>query len=135
LIVQMFNPYVPEEDIEVFLKRFVDLTAKGTKIMDRNRYWTGKIRFFARLRTASTQEDGFLHPPAMFFIGANRGYLSYPGQPLTCRRCGGEGHFAANCRELMCKRCGKTGHLGADCKATKTCNLCGENGHLYKDCP
>uniref|UniRef100_W5LX10 CCHC-type domain-containing protein n=1 Tax=Lepisosteus oculatus TaxID=7918 RepID=W5LX10_LEPOC len=135
--VDHFEPQadVPEEDIEVFLRRFVDITAKGTKIIDRNGYWTGKIRYFVRLRTVSMQEDGFLHPPAMFFIGVNREYLNYPGQPLTCRRCVGEGHFAANCRELVCKRCGKAGHLGADCKMARTWNLCGEEGHLYKDCP
>ncbi|MBN3317978.1 ZCHC3 protein, partial [Atractosteus spatula] len=135
LVVQMFNPYVPEEDMEVFLKRFVDVTTKGVRITDRNGYWSGKFRYFVRLRTLSAQEDGYLHPPAMFFIGVNRGYVNYPGQPLTCRRCRGEGHFAANCREPVCKRCGTAGHQGAECKAARTCNLCEEEGHLYKDCP
>ncbi|MBN3313979.1 ZCHC3 protein, partial [Atractosteus spatula] len=135
LTVHMFNPYVPEEDVEIFLRRFVDITAKSTKVIDRNRYWTGKRKYFVRLRTISAQEDGFLHPPATFYIGVNRGYLHYPGQPLTCRRCGKEGHFAANCKEVVCRKCGKTGHVGASCKKGKTCNLRGEEGHLYKDCP
>ncbi|MBN3312980.1 ZCHC3 protein, partial [Atractosteus spatula] len=135
LTVHMFNPYVPEEDVEIFLRRFVDITAKSTKVIDRNKYWTGKRKYFVRLRTISAQEDGFLHPPATFYIGVNRGYLHYPGQPLTCRRCGKEGHFAANCKEVVCRKCGETGHVGASCKKGKTCNLCGEEGHLYKDCP
>ncbi|MBN3323625.1 ZCHC3 protein, partial [Atractosteus spatula] len=134
LTVTMFNPYVPEEDIVCFLKRFVDIQGIGVKLIDRKNYWTGRRRYRVRFRADGSSPDGLLHPPASFEIGSNRGYLFYYGQPSVCRRCRKEGHHVVDCRERICRRCEGVGHLSSECKEERRCNLCGGAGHVFKDC-
>ncbi|MBN3317972.1 ZCHC3 protein, partial [Atractosteus spatula] len=135
LTVHVFNPYMAEEDIVSFLKRFVDVQDEGVKLLDKKKYWSGKRRYRVRFRFSAQASDGLLHPPASFTIGSNNGYLFYPGQPLTCRRCGQEGHIALNCTEQICRRCGGIGHVGSACTEDIKCNLCGKPGHAYRECP
>uniref|UniRef100_W5NM69 CCHC-type domain-containing protein n=1 Tax=Lepisosteus oculatus TaxID=7918 RepID=W5NM69_LEPOC len=135
LTVAMFNPYVPEEDIVCFLKRFVDIQGMGVKVLDKKGYWTGKRRFKVRFRPNGSAPDGLLHPPATFEIGPNRGYLYYYGQPLVCRRCRKEGHNVVDCRERVCRRCEGVGHFTSECTEEMKCNLCGGEGHVFRDCP
>ncbi|MBN3324299.1 ZCHC3 protein, partial [Atractosteus spatula] len=135
LIVHMYNPHVPEPDIVTFLRRFVDVQGGGQKVVDEERIWTFKRRYLVRLRQSPTTPGGVLYPPANFTIGPNRGYLMYSGQPQTCRRCGQEGHLAAECSTEVCRRCGRTGHVATACSFQQLCNLCGEPGHLYRACP
>ncbi|MBN3324692.1 ZCHC3 protein, partial [Atractosteus spatula] len=135
ITVHMFNGNVPESIVSIFLKRFVDLQGEGKKVMDEENVWTAKWRYMARFRTCLMTPGGVLHPPATFTIGPNRGYLMYPGQPKTCRRCGQEGHLVVDCRTEICRRCGRTGHVAAVCHHALVCNLCGEEGHLYRNCP
>ncbi|MBN3314464.1 ZCHC3 protein, partial [Atractosteus spatula] len=113
-----------------FLKRFVDIQGIGVKIMDKKNIWTGKRHFRVRFRANGSAPDGFLHPPASFEIGPNRGYLFYYGQP----RCRKEGHNVVDCRERICRRCEGVGHLSSECKEERRCNLCGGAGHVFKDC-
>ncbi|MBN3318780.1 ZCHC3 protein, partial [Atractosteus spatula] len=135
LTVHMFNPYVAEEDILNFLKRFVDVQDEGVKQIDKRKYWTGNRRYRVRFRFSEQAADGLVHPPATFAIGSNRGYLFYPGQPLTCRRCGQEGHMALNCEAQICRQCDGIGHISSMCTEEIKCNLCGKQGHVYRECP
>ncbi|MBN3314465.1 ZCHC3 protein, partial [Atractosteus spatula] len=135
LTVHMFNPFVQEAEIVIFLKRFVDIQGSGIKVIDSQNYWTGKRRFMVRLKTNESVEGGFIHPPASFSIGPNRGFLVYPGQPMVCRNCAAGGHVAAECKVVCCRRCGGLGHKAEKCSRPLTCNLCGEAGHLYRTCP
>lgn len=65
--------------------------------MERFGNWNGKRRFEAKLRQDSLGVGGLSHPPGSFSIGPDRGYLSYPGQPEFCWRCGIFGHTKAVC--------------------------------------
>ncbi|MBN3321518.1 ZCHC3 protein, partial [Atractosteus spatula] len=135
LTVHMFNPYVVEGDILMFLKRFVDVQGEGVKQIDRKKYWTGNWRYRVRFRFSEQAADGLAHPPATFAIGSDRGYLFYPGQPLACRRCGQEGHMALNCETQICRRCDGIGHTSSLCTEEIKCNLCGKRGHVFRECP
>uniref|UniRef100_W5NN66 CCHC-type domain-containing protein n=1 Tax=Lepisosteus oculatus TaxID=7918 RepID=W5NN66_LEPOC len=135
LYVHMHNPFIPEEDIVTFLRRYVDVQGSGTKERDEKGYWTGRRRFLVRLRPGAAPEGGVVHPPPAFSIGANGGTVRYPGQPKVCHRCGKEGHVVATCPSKVCRKCGAEGHLAADCRAVVRCNLCGMQGHLYNVCP
>uniref|UniRef100_W5NLC3 CCHC-type domain-containing protein n=1 Tax=Lepisosteus oculatus TaxID=7918 RepID=W5NLC3_LEPOC len=133
--VHMFNPHVPEADISIFLKRFLDIQGEGKKVLDEEGIWNFKRRYMARFRPSKTSLGGVLHPPATFYIGPNRGYLVYSGQPKTCRKCGQEGHLVVDCVEQLCRRCGQIGHSAVSCREDMVCNLCGGQGHAYRACP
>ncbi|MBN3320552.1 ZCHC3 protein, partial [Atractosteus spatula] len=125
LQVHMLNPFVPEEEILFFLRRFVDIQGPGHKVLDAGGYWNCRRKYLARFRSNAALGGAVVHPPASFMIGSNRGYLFYPGQPGGCRRCGKEGHVVVNCPSMICRRCGVEGHVVSNCTAEITCNLCG----------
>uniref|UniRef100_A0A3P9DIP1 CCHC-type domain-containing protein n=1 Tax=Maylandia zebra TaxID=106582 RepID=A0A3P9DIP1_9CICH len=93
-------------------------------------------------------EDGYCHPPAVFSIGADRGFLVYAGQPQACRKCGSTGHNADRCEQMRCRSCGKIGHITKDCKEPRksdrgflvyagqpqACRKCGSTGHNADSC-
>uniref|UniRef100_A0AAX7TMQ6 CCHC-type domain-containing protein n=1 Tax=Astatotilapia calliptera TaxID=8154 RepID=A0AAX7TMQ6_ASTCA len=81
-----------------------------------------------------TTEDGYCHPPAVFSIGADRGFLVYAGQPQACRKCGSTGHNADNCEQVRCRSCGKNGHITRDCKEPRRCHLCETIEHVLWGC-
>lgn len=131
----MYNPFVVDEDIVTFLKRFCDVLHSGTKIKDSLGFWNGKRMYKVRLRPREGAHGGVIHPPGSFSIGSNRGYLYYPGQPIRCRRCGEEGHNAEGCKKDFCRKCQKGGHTTATCVAQAECNLCGDSDHIFRNCP
>ncbi len=115
----------------------------GERLKDRFGIWTGKRRYLVKLRTdissssssSSSPSGGLVHPPGSFFIGSNRGFLHYPGQPVYCRRCGVQGHVKADCTGQRCRFCGSAEHIASACPEPKTCSLCGERDHLFRVCP
>uniref|UniRef100_W5NLU8 CCHC-type domain-containing protein n=1 Tax=Lepisosteus oculatus TaxID=7918 RepID=W5NLU8_LEPOC len=135
LTIHLFNHRVPERDIITFLSRFVDVQGEGQKDLDALRVWTGKRRYTVRLKPKPSEGEGVVHPPAYFTIGPNRGYLFYPGQPVTCKKCFQRGHVAANCPGGVCRKCKATTHETKDCTKVLTCDLCGAEGHVYRVCP
>ncbi|MBN3317011.1 ZCHC3 protein, partial [Atractosteus spatula] len=135
LYVQMHNPFVPEAEIVCFLKRYVDVVSAGRKMIDPERFWSGKRQFLVRFRAKGSEAGGVVHPPATFSIGPNRGFLHYSGMPAGCRICGELGHLAAKCGAVVCRRCGELGHATSGCTKRVVCNLCGDPGHLYRACP
>ncbi|XP_072129091.1 uncharacterized protein [Mobula birostris] len=129
----MFNPHVPVVDVLTFLARYVESVGTPADVKDGLGIWTSKRQVKVKLRLDSN--GGIIHPPSVFAIGGNRGYMVYAGQPRVCRNCGKEGHIAAQCRVVMCRNCKIEGHLTKDCTQAKACNLCGQAGHLYRACP
>uniref|UniRef100_W5LW39 CCHC-type domain-containing protein n=1 Tax=Lepisosteus oculatus TaxID=7918 RepID=W5LW39_LEPOC len=106
----LFNHRVPERDMITFLSRFVDVQGEGKKDLDVLKVWTGKRWYTVRLRPKPSECEGVVHPPAYFSIGPNRGYLFYPGQPVTCKKCFQRGHVATNCPGGVCRKCKATIH-------------------------
>ena len=61
----------------------------------------------------------------------------FDSNPITCFRCGTEGHRANECQKDVkkCFKCGKAGHVVADCRTNvPTCYNCGEQGHISTHC-
>ncbi len=125
-------------DVLTFLARYCETVKGGERLKDRFGIWTGKRRYLVKLRTdrsSSSSSGGLVHPPGSFFIGSNRGFLHYPGQPVYCRRCGVQGHVKADCTGQRCRFCGSAEHIASACPEPKTCSLCGERDHLFRVCP
>uniref|UniRef100_A0A8C4S1W5 CCHC-type domain-containing protein n=1 Tax=Erpetoichthys calabaricus TaxID=27687 RepID=A0A8C4S1W5_ERPCA len=76
-----------------------------------------------------------IHLPPVIQIGTVRGHVFYPGQPQVCRRCGNEGHKAADCAIIKCRNCKEEGHFTRDCRKPIKCSLCGQEAHVFKDSP
>uniref|UniRef100_A0A669CNT7 CCHC-type domain-containing protein n=1 Tax=Oreochromis niloticus TaxID=8128 RepID=A0A669CNT7_ORENI len=89
----------------------------------------GKGQFHIKLEMDKNSEDGYRHPPAVFSIGADRGFLVYAGQPQACRRCGSTGHEAE-----QCWNCNDVGHSMRDCTELKRCHLCESEEYMARDC-
>lgn len=132
LTVHIYNPFVEDGDVMAFLARHCEAVRGGERLRDKHGIWNGKRRFLVRLKMMG---GDIIHPPGSFSIGSNRGFLHYPGQPMYCRRCGGQGHIKSGCPGLRCRFCGMTDHSSAECKAPKKCSLCGSEEHLYRLCP
>ncbi|KAL3991378.1 hepcidin [Sarotherodon galilaeus] len=96
--------------------------------------WTGKRQFRIKLEGDPNSEDGLQHPPAVFSIGADRGFLVYAGQPLCCRKCGGKGHDIEHCDQVRCRNCNSVGHNTRACTEPKRCHLCESETHMARDC-
>lgn len=132
VIVHMFNPFVPEEDIMAFLNRYCLVVSRGKKLVDEDGFWTGKRQFVVGLRAVRGKDT---LPPHSFALGPHRGYLFFPGREGTCWSCGVPGHSKEQCTKVVCRQCGSPGHFAKDCKAPRSCSLCREVGHLFRGCP
>ena len=135
LTIHLYNPFVEDAEVMTFLERHCEAVKGGERVRDRFGIWTGKRRFFVKLRVDSAVPGSLVHLPGSISIGPNRGFLYYPGQPVYCRRCGGEGHVKTDCIGQRCRFCGKTDHVASACPAPKLCSLCGKADHLYRTCP
>uniref|UniRef100_A0A8C7F4X2 CCHC-type domain-containing protein n=1 Tax=Oncorhynchus kisutch TaxID=8019 RepID=A0A8C7F4X2_ONCKI len=98
-------------------------------------FWNGRRGFQALLREDPKGHGGYLHPPAMFSLGADRGTLFYTRQPPFCRRCMAYGHIFASCSTRKCRFCGSEEHEAKDCDKPKACHGCGSSAHLWRGCP
>ncbi|KAK3728104.1 hypothetical protein QZH41_003918 [Actinostola sp. cb2023] len=72
--------------------------------------------------------------PSYLKVGASQVKIYYSGQPQTCRKCGGVGHFARDCLDVQCFRCRQPGHVSRNCVEELKCNQCGEYGHTGWTC-
>ncbi|XP_015414919.1 PREDICTED: zinc finger CCHC domain-containing protein 3 [Myotis davidii] len=126
------NETVDVEDIETRLKRHCDVLAVPVTVTDRFGIWTGEYKCEIELRQG---EGGVRHLPGAFFLGAERGYSWYKGQPKTCFKCGSRTHLSGSCTQDRCFRCGEEGHLSPYCRKGIVCNLCGKRGHAFAQCP
>ncbi|XP_003802662.1 zinc finger CCHC domain-containing protein 3 [Otolemur garnettii] len=132
LFILFRNETVDVEDIVTWLKRHCDVLAVPVKVTDRFGIWTGEYKCEIELRQG---EGGVRHLPGAFFLGAERGYSWYKGQPKTCFKCGSRTHMSGSCTQDRCFRCGEEGHLSPFCRKGIVCNLCGKRGHAFAQCP
>lgn len=132
LFILFRNETVDVEDIVTWLKRHCDVLAVPVKVTDRFGIWTGEYKCEIELRQG---EGGVRHLPGAFFLGAERGYSWYKGQPKTCFKCGSRTHLSGSCTQDRCFRCGEEGHLSPYCRKGIVCNLCGKRGHAFAQCP
>ncbi|XP_006089613.1 zinc finger CCHC domain-containing protein 3, partial [Myotis lucifugus] len=109
-----------------------DVLAVPVKVTDRFGIWTGEYKCEIELRQG---EGGVRHLRGAFFLGAERGYSWYKGQPKTCFKCGSRTHLSGSCTQDRCFRCGEEGHLSPYCRKGIVCNLCGKRGHAFAQCP
>ena len=134
LVIHLYNPFVLETDILCFLHRYCSEVKEGTKVRNKYGFWTGKRRFMVKFKTDPLSAGGYQHPPGIFAIGPDRGYLYYPGMPVYCRRCGLYGHLKDDCKNEKCRNCGAE-HKTNECAAPKRCSLCSSPQHLFRACP
>ena len=59
----------------------------------------------------------------------------YPGQPLTCRKCGGIGHLGGGCTAPRCFNCEQPGHRAHQCPEPPLCGICRAEDHHDATCP
>uniref|UniRef100_A0A674B352 CCHC-type domain-containing protein n=1 Tax=Salmo trutta TaxID=8032 RepID=A0A674B352_SALTR len=133
--VTMYNPHVTDEEVRAFLGRYMDNVSSARRLRDSLGFWNGRRGFQALLREDPRGLGGYLHPPAMFSLGADRGTLHYARQPPFCRRCMAYGHTLASCSTRICRFCGSSGHEARDCDEPKACHGCGSVTHLWRRCP
>uniref|UniRef100_A0A4W5L7H3 CCHC-type domain-containing protein n=1 Tax=Hucho hucho TaxID=62062 RepID=A0A4W5L7H3_9TELE len=133
--VNMYNPHVKDEEVRAFLGRYVDNVSSARYLRDSLGFWNGRRGFQVLLREDPKGIGGYLHPPAMFSLGADRGTLYYARQPPFCRRCMAYGHILASCSSRKCRFCGSGKHEAKDCDEPKACHGCGSSAHLWRDCP
>uniref|UniRef100_A0A673WIC1 CCHC-type domain-containing protein n=1 Tax=Salmo trutta TaxID=8032 RepID=A0A673WIC1_SALTR len=133
--VNIYNPHVKDEEVRAFLGRYMDKVSSARLLRDSLGFWNGRRGFQALLREDPKGLGGFLHPPAMFSLGADRGTLFYARQPPFCRRCMAYGHTVASCSTRKCRFCGSGEHEARDCDEPKACHGCGSSAHLWRECP
>ena len=135
ITVTTYSPYVSDEEVAAFLGRYGEVTPGVWYIRDPNGYWSGGRVFGVLLHQDPKGQDGLRHPPALFSIGVERGYLFYGRQPPFCRKCREAGHSEGACAGAACRSCGHLGHVARSCPEARTCHGCGERGHLSAACP
>lgn len=133
--VHMYNPHVADSAIGAFLGRYCDVTSGARYVKDSLGFWNGRRQFQVLLRPDKEGFEGFLHPPAVFSLGSDRGMLFYTRQPPFCKKCREYGHVTAACSKGKCRFCRSGEHEAKDCKEPKECHGCGSRLHLFRDCP
>ncbi|XP_073421440.1 uncharacterized protein [Dendrobates tinctorius] len=134
--VTVYNPYTEVGLLEQFLARYCEQVKGGEKQRNVLGIFNCKYVFRVKLKKDPSCLGGFTHPPANFSVAGHRGFLSYQGQPLYCRKCFEFGHLQSMCsKDLVCRNCKQEGHVAARCPMPRECDGCGSAEHLYKDCP
>uniref|UniRef100_A0AAZ3R6Q2 CCHC-type domain-containing protein n=1 Tax=Oncorhynchus tshawytscha TaxID=74940 RepID=A0AAZ3R6Q2_ONCTS len=113
----------------------MDNVSSARHLKDSLGFWNGRRGFQALLREDPKGHGGYLHPPAMFSLRADRGTLFYARQPPFCRRCMAYGHIFASCSTRKCRFCGSEEHEARDCDKPKACHGCGLSAHMWRGCP
>ena len=135
ITVHTYNPFVTDRAIAAFLGQYGEVVTSARYVKDTRGFWTGRRQFQVLLNPDPEGPGGLKHPPALFSLGGDRGYLFYARQPAFCRRCRQPGHTEAGCSGTCCRTCGQGGHEAKDCTGPKACHGCGGLGHLYRNCP
>uniref|UniRef100_A0A4W4F4G2 CCHC-type domain-containing protein n=1 Tax=Electrophorus electricus TaxID=8005 RepID=A0A4W4F4G2_ELEEL len=124
----VFNPHVPTDLIRRFLQEYDTVHPGERMVRDELGIWNGRHQY--QMSFKEDGKGGLVHPPALFAIDGNRGYLFYRDQPVFCRSCRGHGHKMEDCPELECLNCLEKGHLARDCRGPRRCRRCRSEGHL-----
>lgn len=73
--------------------------------------------------------------PSAIRIAGEPVFISYPGQPKSCRKCRDIGHLAQGCKNPRCFNCEAPGHRSAECKVPPLCGICMKPDHPVSACP
>lgn len=131
--VHMYNPFVRDEEIQAFLKRYCSYVSFGERI--KNCIGTQR-KFWVEFLPDRTGVGGVANPPQAFSIGSNRGYMFYPGQPCFCHSCFAFGHMREECSiGPVWRNCYDPDHKTAKCPRARKCHYCGDDSHLAQQCP
>ena len=103
----------------------------------------GKVLSFRRDYVSSGIQNGIRTArmrlrrsiPSTVLVAGEMIRVWYPGQPKTCRRCGGLGHLMSACKSIRCINCQESGHHSRDCPSPRLCSVCLASDHLCGDCP
>ncbi|CAB1343287.1 unnamed protein product [Coregonus sp. 'balchen'] len=134
ITVNMCNPHVKDEEVRAFMGRYMDNVSSARLLKDSLGFWNRRRSFQALLREDPKGLGGYLHPPALFTLGPDRGTLFYARHPTFCRRCMAYGHNFASCGAKKCRVCGSEAHEARDCDESKKCHGCGSSAHLWRKC-
>jgi len=73
--------------------------------------------------------------PCSIHVAGEALSIKYSSQPRSCRRCGGSGHFANDCKEPRCYNCDLPGHRAMECEESVLCGVCFRSDHHLSACP
>lgn len=73
MTITMYNPYVPDELVEIYLRHHCAMVKGGTKLPHSFGCWSGRRRYVLKLKQDPRNPGEFLHLPSVFSIGPHRG--------------------------------------------------------------
>ena len=73
--------------------------------------------------------------PCSIHVAGEALSIKYSSQPRSCRRCGGSGHFANDCKQPRCYNCDLPGHRAMECEESVLCGVCFRSNHPLSECP
>ena len=88
---------------------------------------------FNGVRTARMRLSKII--PSAIRIAGESVFISYPGQPKTCRKCSDVGHLAQGCKNPHWYNCESPGHRSSECEKEPLCGNCLKPDHPVADCP
>ncbi|XP_062865390.1 zinc finger CCHC domain-containing protein 3-like [Trichomycterus rosablanca] len=133
VIVKFWTGRIPDEDVELYLRRFCDIVKPAIKPVDRFGIWYGIRKYQVRIKKDLNNQD--IGIPNNISLGPYNGKIIYQGQISRCYTCQATDHIAKECKEVKCWQCSSFGHKAKDCNNTAICNLCGTVGYTFFMCP
>lgn len=133
LIVKFWTGRIPDQDIELYLKRFCDILQPPVKPLDKFGIWYGIRKYKIRLKKDSSGH--YVQIPNSISLGPYNGRIIYPGQIPRCFICQEIDHQVRECPTIKCWKCGDLGHRAKNCQNQSECSLCGVKGHSFFGCP
>ena len=73
--------------------------------------------------------------PCSIHVAGEALSIKYSSQPRSCRRCGGSGHLANDCKQPRCYNCDLPGHRAMECEESVLCGVCFRSNHPLSECP
>lgn len=101
------NESVPPEDIVTWLCRFGQVLAPPKKEVDTRGIWTGSWTVPVKLRRVGLSVT---HVPSLVYIGRDRIWAFYLGQPKVCHKCNSPLHYSASCTQIKSAKFNEVGH-------------------------
>uniref|UniRef100_A0A3Q3W2B4 CCHC-type domain-containing protein n=1 Tax=Mola mola TaxID=94237 RepID=A0A3Q3W2B4_MOLML len=133
VVVKFWTGQIPDQDIELYLKRYYDILQPANKPVNKFGIWFGVRKYKVCMRKDSSGRH--IQIPNSISLGPYNGHIIYPGQVTKCFICQSVDHQAKDCPTVKCWRCGNLGHKARECQRESECSLCGHRGHTFYNCP
>ncbi|CAI5681862.1 uncharacterized protein LOC112843455 [Oreochromis niloticus] len=133
LVVKFWTGRIPDQDIELYLKRYCEILQPPVKPVDKFGLWYGVRKYKVRMRR--DEAGHIISIPNSISLGPYNGRIIYPGQTVRCFICQDPDHQARECSTIKCWKCGELGHKAKICLNESECSLCGAKGHTFFKCP